>query len=156
MPPHKIKASLVANTLEQADDDTSNAKLDTHDAVVNLIQDEQQADITDIEDIAQPVVEKVKKSRAPKKKKEEPPIVVSEDDEEPIVIEINPELKPEVVEDKKQDALLQLLRQYKNFNYKKYPDSFAYFTEIIKRSMFFTHKKMNKQKTRTIDGLFNI
>ena len=39
----------------------------------NLIQEENHTDIGDIEDIASPTVEKVKKVRAAKKKKEEHP-----------------------------------------------------------------------------------
>ena len=76
----KVKTIPLENTLNKVDEDsdTGEAKADTYDAVINLIQDE---NIVDIEDIIPPTVEKVKKVRFTKKKTVDPPIAVSEDEE---------------------------------------------------------------------------
>ena len=96
--PRKSKTKPLEPALNKSDEECDDVKVDTYDAVVNLIQGENQADVCDIEDVAPPTVEKVKKVRAPRKKKEvEPPIAVSEDGE-PEQLE-----EPAVVEDKKKD-----------------------------------------------------
>ena len=97
--PRKVKTVTLENTLSKEDESFN--EIDTYDTVINLIHDEQPAD--DLED-APPIVEKIKKVRAPRKKKEaEPPIAVSEDDDEPEVVE------PEVVEDKKKDENIKVV-----------------------------------------------
>ena len=94
--PRKIK-TIPLEAIVVKDDENEHGdevKVDSYEAVINLIQDESQ---TDNEDGAPPPPqpENVKKARTPKKKKDaDPPIVVSEDEE--------PE-EPDVVEDTKKD-----------------------------------------------------
>ena len=77
--PRKVKTVPLENTLNDSDEEPLDVKVDTYDTVINLIQSENKCDI---EDTPPPIVEKVKKVRAPRKKKEaEPPIEVSEDEE---------------------------------------------------------------------------
>ena len=102
--PRKVKTIPLENTLNNDDENDDVVKEDTYDTVINLIQSENQADI---EDIAPPTVEKVKKVRVSRKKKEvEPPIAVSEDEEleEIVVVE-----DPKVVEDKKKDENIKVV-----------------------------------------------
>ena len=102
--PRKVKTIPLENTLNNDDENGDVVKEDTYETVINLIQSENQADI---EDIAPPTVEKVKKVRVSRKKKEvEPPIAVSEDEEleEIVVVE-----DPKVVEDKKKDENIKVV-----------------------------------------------
>ena len=104
--PRKIKTIPLDTILIKDDEDTHDdeIKVDTYDAVINLIQDETQTDIEDV--TPPPPVEKVKKVRPPKKKKEEPPMVVSEDEEPGDVQVIETTI---VVEDKKNDENIKVV-----------------------------------------------
>ena len=102
--PRKSKTKPLEHALNKSDEECEDVKVDTYDAVINLIQGENQADVCDIEDIEPPIVEKNKKVRAPRKKKEEePPIAVSEDEEPEQVVELA------VVEDKKKDENIKVV-----------------------------------------------
>jgi len=114
MPPKRKTKPLETVIVENNEsEDNDDVKADTYDEVVNLMQVADDDEVCDIEDVPPPVVEKVKKVRAPRKKKEvEPPISVSEDEEpekivvidEPICVE-----EPKIEEDKKKDENIKVV-----------------------------------------------
>ena len=105
MPPKRKTKPLETVIVENNEsEDNDDVKADTYDEVVNLIQGADNDEVCDIEDVPPPIVEKVKKVRAPRKKKEvEPPIAVSEDEEPEQAVE------PAVVEDKKKDENIKVV-----------------------------------------------
>ena len=68
--PRKVKTVPLKDTLNNSDEEPVDVKVDTYDTVISLIQGENKSDIADIDDTLPPIVEKIKKVRAPRKKKE--------------------------------------------------------------------------------------
>jgi hypothetical protein len=105
-----LETVIVENNESEDNDDV---KADTYDEVVNLIQGSDNDEVCDIEDVPPPVVEKVKKIRAPRKNKEaEPPIEVSEDEDPEKIIVIDEPIcveEPKIEEDKKKDENIKVV-----------------------------------------------
>ena len=111
--PRKIK-TIPLETIVVKDDESEHdeeVKVDSYEAVINLIQDESQTENEDVMPPPPPPV-KVKKARAPKKKKDlDPPIVVSENEDEDVqLIETTIIVdEPVVEEDKKKDDNIKVV-----------------------------------------------